>query len=118
MLPRVSTGSVDFNTVTDQAPGLDHNLLHSAKASLNEQIVRRAIDECRNLFLVRTTSGASAELRHLGLMPTNRDMGYVSRNFGQAENSLGAKGDIDRGSYLTRPPSDYSVYDKRETPSA
>ncbi|MBL8081979.1 MAG: hypothetical protein JNN26_05145 [Candidatus Obscuribacter sp.] len=51
-----------------------------------------------------------------GLMPTNRDMGYVSRNFGQAENSLGAKGDIDRGSYLTgASPSDYSVYDKRET---
>ena len=51
-----------------------------------------------------------------GLMPTNRDMGYVSRNFGQAENSLGAKGDIDRGSYATgAAPSDYSVYDKRET---
>ncbi|HND05686.1 MAG TPA: hypothetical protein PL012_08390, partial [Candidatus Obscuribacter sp.] len=43
-----------------------------------------------------------------GLMPTNRDMGYVSRNFGQAENSLGAKGDIDRGSYATgASPSDY-----------
>ncbi|MBX9940241.1 MAG: hypothetical protein K2Y32_13355 [Candidatus Obscuribacterales bacterium] len=51
-----------------------------------------------------------------GLMPTNRDMGYISPNFGQANNSIGAKGDIDRGSYETGAgPSDYRQYNKRES---
>ncbi len=51
-----------------------------------------------------------------GLMPTNRDMGYISPNFGQAAESLGAKGNVNRGSYRTgASPSDYDTFDKRDT---
>lgn len=51
-----------------------------------------------------------------GIMSTNYDMGYISPNLGQANNSLGAKGNVGRGSYETgAAPRDYSQYDKRET---
>ncbi len=51
-----------------------------------------------------------------GIMSTNKDMGYISPNLGQANNSLGAKGNVGRGSYETgAAPRDYDQYNKRET---